>query len=263
MKYNNERTGTFSSSNIHKLVKKGTEKNIFSVAGLTYINEVFNERLTLRPSSVEMQHRQTTWGKLCEYYLFQKLDLKYVDKHDERIFHKTMECWSGAPDLISTNTVADIKCPFSPNVFANKIRSHGNIEMYKKMFPEDYWQLVSNAILMESHGNVISHGESIVFCPTKTELSNIRSFVETLGKSNTPEIMAFEIELQKKVQWFMLYSDDEQLPYISDDSILKPINTFSFVIPKEDKDFLTNRILLAEKEICKLKSENQIYTNAL
>ena len=49
-------------------------------------------------------------------------------------------------------------------------------------------------------------------------------------------------------QWkyrFIVESPDAELPYLPDGGYYKNLNKFEFEVPKEDKDFLTERVELA------------------
>lgn len=226
------RAGTFSSSNIWKLMSKDrTGKNI-GAPGLKYIKQVKYEMDLGRPINSETDAKPTSWGKLAETYAFQLVDLSYSLVSTERLYHPTIKMWSGAPDFIRNKSiVGDIKSPYSLESFCDKIKALESLETYKDEFPEDYWQNVSNAILLEENGlGKFDQFEMIIFCPYKSELPAIREMV-----SSAMETIGYG-------KW-IYYADDEQLPHLIDGGKYKNVNSKVFDIPKEDKEKLTETIL--------------------
>jgi hypothetical protein len=106
------------------------------------------------------------------------------------------------------------------------------IESFKKDYKEYYWQLVSNSILTGRN-----EAELIVFCPLKSELPKIRDFVD--GYDSFDPFM---------YKW-IIDSDDRKLPYLIDGKGYERINKFRFVVPEEDKDLLTSRVISAGKDL--------------
>ena len=108
------RYGNFSSSEIYKLVSMGKRKmtqseldarpkkgkgssttliecpNEFSELGLTYIEEKQMERRLKRRLSNDHHSRPTTWGKVVEPYVFDKLPFDYRLVSTERMAHPTI-----------------------------------------------------------------------------------------------------------------------------------------------------------------------------
>ena len=149
------------------------------------------------------------------------------------LIHPEYLFWKGTPDITTDLIVGDIKCPFTLTSFCDLVDAmESGIEAFKKGYKEYYWQLVSNAILTKR-----MDAELIVFCPLKSELDKIRDFVD-----------CYDSDDPFKYKW-IIDSRDEKLPYLIDGKGYERINKFSFVVPKEDIEFLTTRVILAGEEL--------------
>jgi hypothetical protein len=226
------RAGNFSSSEIHKLVKSGRAKDaVFSAAGLTYIQEKKWEQKLGRQLSNETNSKPTSWGNLMELYVWElKMGISdYLFEHKTRYSHPTILNWTGCPDLVGEDKVADIKCPFTLKGFC-ELADCATGEDLKESKPEYYWQLVSNAILTDK-----AKAELIFFAPYKSELNDIRTFVDT-----TDVLFRNGLD-QNKFSW-MNWAGDSDLPYLLDECQYLNLNVLSFDIPESDKEFLTDRV---------------------
>lgn len=228
-----ERFGTFSSSSMWKLMEKDKHGG-FGKPAKTYIKQVNYERKLGRAINKEHNAKPTVWGTFIEQRAFNLLGLDYKLVSQERLFHPDIEFWSGAPDLVKLNTVCDVKSPFNLEVFCDKLNALKDIETYKKEYPEDYYQHISNAILLEKNGISITHFEAILYVPFIDELDEIR---EETGGIDT---------LQKNLAWIN-YSENAELPYILRNTGYNNLNVFRFEIPIEDKQELTQRVIEAGK----------------
>ena len=113
-----------------------------------------------------------------------------------------------------------------------------NIELLKNDFPKEYWQIVSNCCIDD-----VEIGEAITYMPYVSEYEEIRDMAENYDGADA---------------WKYKFIRDlpvEDLPFLPDGGYYKNINKFAFIVPKEDKDHLEERIKQAEE---KLKSLNQI-----
>lgn len=229
------RAGNFSSSEIYKLVKSGRSKDAeFSAAGLTYIQEKKYEQRLGRQLGNETNAKATSWGNLMELYVWElKIGLNdYRFEHKTRYKHQTISNWTGCPDMVSDDKVADIKCPFTLKAYCELVDCD-TIEKLKDNKPEYYWQLVSNSILCGK-----DKAELLVFVPYKSELDDIRTFVDT------GDVLFRNGLDQNKYSW-LNWAGDEDLPYLIDGGHYVNLHTFEFEIPQSDKDFLTERVKLA------------------
>jgi len=226
------RNGRFTSSEIYKLMGAPIPKK-------TYIQEKNYERLLGRRLNSEASARPTLWGKFVEQRAFDLLDTVYKICSDVTISHPDINFWAGSPDLIKHVThqsVVDIKCPFTLKSFCELV-AIADSETLKKVKPEYYWQLVSNAILTNSN-----HAELIVYCPYKSELDEIREMTQNYDGD------------QNKIAWINWASDDE-LPYIVDGGYYKNINVLSFEVSQSDKDALTVEVIESGKKLITVNQE--------
>lgn len=228
------RAGNFTSSCIYKLM--GNPKTgDWSAPALTYIEEKRMELRLGRQLQGETGGRETSWGKMVERRAFELLSLDYRLISQDRIIHPEIEHWTGAPDLETDTTAAEIKAPFTLKSFCQMVDCDGDWEALKKVKPEYVWQLVSNAILTGKDS-----AELIVYCPYESELPEIREMVSNYDGD------------QNKVAWIN-WANDNELPYLLDGGYYKNLNIFSFEIPQKDKDALTERV---QKAIHLLKQNN-------
>ncbi len=235
----NNRHGTFSSSSIHILTQLNKAKTDFSEKAQKYIKQVGYELELGRPLNAERDSRPTSWGTFVETRAFNLLPIEYQLVSQTRLFHPEISTWSGAPDLIiefidfineieGIEVVSDVKCPFSLEVFLDKVKAlNESVEAYKKEFPADYWQLVSNAVLTGA-----KYAEAIIYVPYLSELQAIR-------------IMASQYD-SPATNWIK-YAEDCELPYLVDGGKHDNLNIFRFEVPTADKDFLTSKVIAASK----------------
>lgn len=220
--------------------KKNIEIDGFAKPGKTYIQEVFLERQMNRPIDTVVKTQAMKWGSLMEVVLFSLLGLGYSMTHKQTIKHKKhSEFWSGTPDLIAKGIkIGEIKC-FQPKNFAllSLCLLKKDIQLFKEEFPKEYWQCVSNAILCD-----LRRAEIIAYMPYKSELEEIIGQIEN---TNFLEMNG----LDPQDYYFMSRNDIDSLAYLPDDSPMQNINSFEFEIPKEDIEFLTQRVVDAEKEV--------------
>ncbi len=230
---NNARIGRFTSSEIWKLTTTGKGENGFGAAAITYIKEKNLERKLGRSIKTEAHSKSIAWGNLIERYVFEhKLGLEYQIQSKSTDVHPTIKYWAGSKDLIVTGVkIGEIKC-FEPKHFAEYTDAllTGDTEIIKKECPEEYWQMVSNAII-----NQVPNAEAVTYIPYKSELPKIREYAENYDGPD---------------QWkyrFIAESEDEALPHIPDEGYYKDLNRFEFVVPEADKQFLTECVIKAGK----------------
>ena len=243
MKKSQHRYGNFSSSEIWKLMTNDTKGNPGKPAQ-TYLTEKVYETRLGRPLATDSDSKATIWGTFMEGYVHdEKLPLDYKLCSRERLFHRTIERWTGMPDLIKGNTVVDIKCPqlksFCELADIATMMQYGKewiIEQGKDLkeeYPEYYWQLISNAILTGC-----DKAELIVFCPFQSELDAIRQRA----------FAADALEWGNKL-YFIQYGEDGELAYIKDGGYYNNLNIINFAVSEEDKAALTARVEWAVNEL--------------
>lgn len=230
-----ERHGTFSSSQNWKLTTLNKKGDDFGAPALKYIKQVQLEINLGRSINKETTARSTDWGNICERQAFNLLDTDYqlISKH--RLFHTTIKNYSGMPDLLKLKTTGDIKSPYSLEVFCDKIQALQSIETYKEEFPEDYYQHISNVILLRDNDIPIETFEAVIYVPYKKELEQIKEESKTYFGDN-------------KYNW-LLNANENELPYLIDNGRYKNLNIFSFKVPEDDVEFLKNCIIKAQKRL--------------
>jgi len=208
----------------------------------TYVTEKVYEARLGRPLATDSDSKATIWGKFMEGYVHdEKLPLDYKLCSRERLFHPTIERWTGMPDLIKGDTVVDIKCPQLKSFceladIAQDIAylyGKSNGITLKAYYPEYYWQLVSNAILTGC-----DKAELIVFCPFQSELDAIRQRA----------FAADALEWGNKL-YFIQYGEDGELAYLKDGGYYNNLNIINFAVSEEDKAALTARVEWAVNEL--------------
>ncbi len=237
---NNEmRMAHFTSSMAYKLIKKGRGSNEFSAPGLSYIEE---KQIELRIGSCidGGAHTQTlAWGNFMELGVYSILGSAYQIASKETNIHPQYgEFWSGSKDLFTTNnitgkmeSIAEIKCYQKKNfaLYTDCILKK-DTELMKQDFPKEYWQIVSNALI-----NEVEIGEAITYMPYVSEYEAIKEMAEDYSGED---------------QWkyrFIVNLPIADLPFIPDGGYYKNINKFAFIIPQDDRELLTSRMLMANE----------------
>lgn len=241
---NQKRNGNFTSSEIVALTTNGKASGSFGKPFYTYVAETNMERRLNRSLTNEENARPLIWGKLCEQVAFDILGTAYKMCSQETIDHPTIDCWKGSPDCekwVGTNegykldAVVDIKCPMTLKSFCTLIDSFntGGIQKVRDKHQDGekyYWQLVSNAILIG-----VDFAELIVFMPYLDQLDTIRQYAHQKDGADI-----------HKYYWVTM-GLDEELPWISRNGAYQNVNVLRFEIPQSDKDFLTDRVISAQK----------------
>lgn len=245
MIHNNARNGSFTSSEIVRLLKEGKVKGSFGQPALTYIEEVRLEKNLGRSIDLETQAKPLTWGKLCEPFVHDQLGTEYTLCSDVTIVHPDIKCYAGSPDATKEadgiKTVADIKCPLtlkSFSIMADVLLKYSGMEAMNKIrdnHPDGekfYQQITSNSILTKA-----KMGELIFFCPYKSQLDDIRLSIQSLPGSE-----------MKKYYWINA-ADDDELPWLPEEgSRYKSLNIVAFPIQENDQITIIDKILRAKKE---------------
>lgn len=233
---NTLRIGSFTSSEIHRLMSNGKAKGTFGKPYYTYIKEKNMERRLGRSINTEVSSRPTSWGNLVELQAFNLLGIDYKISSTETIRHKTIELWAGSPDCEKFDegkTVVDLKCPMTLKSFCELVDCKTTDELRKnhKDGEKFYWQLVSNAILTGAQ-----FAELIVYVPYHGELEAIRELADNWeGNPN-------------KIAWIN-WAEDSDLPYLIEGRHYKNLNILRFEINADDRMALTYRLIKAGKAL--------------
>lgn len=227
---NTNRVGNFTSSNISKLCTSGKGLNGFGAPAITYIEEVNLERKLNRSIRTDTYSKDMAWGNFLETRVHELLEFGYDLVSNETVTHKQIPFWAGSTDLIMAGKkIGEIKC-YQPKNFAKyaDVLMKKDVAILKLECAEEYWQLVSNAVV-----NNVKIAEAIAYMPYESELSIIAEMAE---------------DYDGKDQWkyrFISESEKSALAYLPDDGFYKNLTRFEFEVPKEDIEFLSEKVKLA------------------
>jgi hypothetical protein len=227
---NQLRVGAFTSSEIHRLCTFDRSGKNEGEPFFTYVEEKKREKRLKRSLDTGTSTRDTAWGIFLEQRVFEILGFEYSIKSDETKQHPTIKGWAGSSDLIVPNVkVSDIKC-YGLNKFTQyaDCLAKKDVELLKKDFKKEYWQLVSNSII-----NQVPNAEVILYAPYQSELPEIVEMVENYDG------------LDQYKYRFIAESTWHELNVIPDDSEYQNLNIFEFEVPKDDIEFLTERVIKA------------------
>jgi hypothetical protein len=230
---NNLRPGNFTSSQIYRLVGS-------AAVSKTYILEKNIERklgLNLKQS---IQTKQTAWGHFIELWVHEKkLGLTYSSSGKETFEHPTIPFWKGSPDFRceSKKIIAECKGYERKNfsIYADAIRDN-SADSLRINCPEEYWQLVSNAIVL-GYDKI----QPIAFMPYYSEFSDIADFIDNIDD--------MEVQMNFKYIFDAITSGRAKtdLTYLPDNGYYENLTTCILDVPQNDIDFLTGRVLEAGK----------------
>jgi len=205
-------------------------------AAKTYIKEMIYERKLGRSLGLGKSTNSTNWGNFLEQFVHQHegIGLGYIIDSSTTLPHPTINGWVGSPDMkdLNRSVVADIKC-FEPLNFCQYIEAlEQGIEVFKSEYPKEYWQLISNSIILG-----VDNIEAIVYMPYEKDLEDIRN-----------EAAAYD-EYDKHKYRFIYELPAYQLPCLPISSSYKDLNIFTFAAPQADKDLLTAKVIEALKMV--------------
>lgn len=239
IRLNRLRIGNFTSSPIAHLTSNGTTKGSTGKPFATYVKMKNRERKLGRCLDNDSFARPTSWGKLVEQRLLNDiLPLEYEPCSAQTIQHPTISCWVGTPDCKKHTpeglTVVSGKCPFTLGSYLDfaECNTIEDVREKHKDGEDYYWQVISDAELIGA-----KFAELIVYLPFQSELQDIRA-------------LAYNYEGADKYKYYWISNaSDEELPYLPDHCEYKNQYTFRFEVPQADREFLTSRVLLAEKDL--------------
>ena len=237
---NNYRVGNFTSSKMSMLMSNGRDKGGVGAPFKTYVNQKKRERKLGRSLDLGKGSRSTAWGHLMEaWVMYSVLGFNYSHHGKTPSVHPDYPYWAGTADLVQEGVkIGDIKC-YEPDNFTKlaDVLQAQDIELFKKEYTSEYWQLVSNACIHK-----VNRVEMVLFMPLKSELEKIRNWLN----NELDEIQANELHRYR----YIMDANDEELPYLPDDCVAyNSMETFEFEVPKEDIEALTERVKLAEQTL--------------
>jgi hypothetical protein len=231
------RVGRFTSSNNYKLMgslKSGEPDKAF----YTYATEKMYERKLGRALSMSVTTNSMTWGLFLEPFVFDRLPLNYRITSQSTFIHPLENGLAGTPDFfVEGEKVAELKC-YEPKNFVSYALAleSKDIERIKSEHEKEYWQIVSNAVIMG-----VPKGEAILFMPEENDMEEIRA------KASDPNY--FENLGFQSWQLSFFQKKNSELAVMPKGSFLASLNIFEFEIPKKDAELLIERVQLAEKYI--------------
>jgi hypothetical protein len=239
---NPERVGRLTSSEIYRLCSNGRKKDEPGAPFYSYIEEKRAERSLGRSIDLGAVTNSLTWGKVMEFYCNKfHLDISYTLCSNVTDVHPKFKFWSGSKDATKSDTAVEIKC-FEPKKFYELsmaiMQVNENVidlEVFKKEFKEVYWQVVSNAIILNK-----PFCEIIVYTPTEIQLMQIREEIES---TNVLEKLGIE-------PWqgrFIIEKEIYHLPFIPEGIEYPNFVKLRFEVSTEDIIFLTKCVTDAEK----------------
>lgn len=239
---NKERIGRFTSSQIHRLMSNGRGKGTVGAPFKSYVSEKRREKRLGRSLSLNKGNRSTAWGEVMELYVLSEyIGLNYAHHGKTTTVHPRHPYWAGSPDLVQAGIkVGDIKC-FEPDNFTKlaDVLLQKDVELFKKEYNAEYWQLVSNTCIHE-----VDRAEMILFMPAYSELEKIRQWMDEQPMDDESQAWKYR---------FIFDAPDYELPYVPDDcEVYSPLITFEFEVPQEDKDALEERVIWANNELNQL-----------
>lgn len=223
---NVHRRGNFTSSQCYRLVgAAGPAK--------TYIRKKNIERRVNRSIEADAYSQSMAWGTFLEQRVHNLLGMEWELVSEKTDLHPTIPYWAGSTDLrVAGVKIADAKC-FQLENFCEytDVLLQKNIEILKKEYPAEYWQLVSNAII-----NQVPIAEAISYCPYVSEIDEICQ-------------MALDYSEIDAWKYRFIYEKPESLPQLEDGGYYKNLNRFEFEVPQSDIDLLTEKVQHYGKEL--------------
>lgn len=250
MKDSPNRVARLTSSKIYPLTVSGKGLYGFGAGAITYIKERIAEFELGRGVEPVIFKREMLWGKLWEPYVNMILGFEYEMIVDKTTVHPNYPFWSGSQDFninIEGKGIAELKCYQLKNFHEySRCLMQKNIDILKKNFSKEYWQIVSNSCI-----NGTKYGEAIAFMPTEEMLLEMREKLE-----NTDYIVK-ELKDDEFKYKFVWESDLLDLPFIPKHSDFTNMTKFRFEVPQSDKDFLTERV---EKAILLIENDEVLFS---
>lgn len=234
------RVARVTSSKISVLTVTGNGKFGFGAGAITYLNDKKKELAYGRGISLPVYKQEMVWGKLWEVWVHWQLGSEYELIIDKTTVHPKYSIWSGSEDFqvkITGGCISELKCYQLSNHYDYvECLQKQDIELFKKEFKTEYWQIVSNSCIHDT-----KYGEAIAFMPTEENLIEMRYLIE-----NTDYVEKHLKDDPWKYK-FVIEKDLYDLSFIPEHSDFPSMVKFRFEVPIEDKIFLTKQVINAEK----------------
>jgi len=231
------RTANFTSSQIYRLMGSDAVMK-------TYIEEKRMEQRLGRQLEQDKSSSSAMWGTWLQHRVTNVLlpmDCKPT-KNIRRV-HSIIPNWTGAEDYLRTDKAGEIKCYELKKFCKAHDAATTGWETLKKVCPDIAWQIVSHVILSDK-----GVAELTLYVPYRKELSIIKDKDEWINVL-TPE----QFEDREFQYWIsrLGFASDHELPYLLEGNYYPNLSSFTFEITDEDRLALTNRVLIAVKELTK------------
>lgn len=234
------RVARFTSSKISVLTVSGNGKYGFGAGAITYINQKAMELELGRGITLPVNKWEMNWGKLWEVWVHWQLGSEYELVIDKTTVHPKYLFWSGSEDyklVVDGGGISELKCYQLENFFKyTKCLEKQNIELLKKEFKDEYWQIVSNSCIHNT-----KYGEAIAFMPTEENLIEMRQLVEDT------DYVEKQLKDDPFKYKFIIDRNFWDLPFIPSHSDFPSMTKFRFEVPIEDKIFLTKCVINADE----------------
>lgn len=240
------RVARITSSKVSLLLVDGKGEMGFGAGAITYLNNKKKELEFGRGLELPIHKWEMLWGKMFEPFVHWQLGNDYELVIDKTTLHPKYSQWSGSQDfnILSDGVkigIAELKCYQMSNHFDYvKVLQQQNTEVFKKEYPECYWQILSNCII---HG--VNIGEAIAFMPTEEQLIEMRDLLE-----NSDYI---EKQLKDDAWKYRQFHEKDlyDLPFIPKHSDFPSMVKFRFEVPIKDMVLLTKKVTDAIKYLNK------------
>lgn len=233
------RVARITSSKCSLLLVDGNQDFGFGTGAITYLDGKKKELKIGRGIELPVNKWELLWGKMLEPYYYWQLDSKeYEMIIDKTTIHPKYSQWSGSQDFNILKDgikigISELKCYQMSNYMAYvEVLQKQNVQVFKKEYPSEYWQIISNCII-----NNVTIGEAIAFMPTEEQLIEIRDLLE-----NTDYI---EKQLKDDAWKYRQFYEKDlwDLPFIPSHSNYPNEVKFRFEVPVEDVILLTKKVI--------------------
>ncbi len=232
------RVARLTSSKASLLMVSGKGEFGFGAGAITYINDKRKELEYGRGLSMPINKQDILWGKLWEVWVHWQLGGEYELIIDQTTVHPKHSFWSGSQDFnvkIDGGCIAELKCYQLSNHYDYvKCLEAKSVELFKKEYASEYWQIVSNSCIHNT-----KYGEAIAFMPKESNLIEMR---ELLEDTDYVEKHLKDDPFKYKFVWD---KDLWDLGFIPNHSDFPSMVKFRFEVPIADKIALTERMIKA------------------
>lgn len=244
MNNDKNRVAHFTSSKVAPLLLNGKGKYGFGAGAITYIEERAMELELGRGVELPLNKWEILWGKVWEPYVHWQLGAEYKICIDQSKEHPKYPFWSGAKDFRIPDGVSELKCyQMKKHYEYTKCLLKQDVQLLKANYKDEYWQIVSNSCIDD-----VKLGEAMAFMPTEEMLLEMKQMIEDT------DYVERQLKDDPFKYKFIVDRPLWDLPFIPEHSKFPSMTKFRFTVPKEDKEFLTERIIKANQLLTEIVS---------